>query len=153
VQDTDPGDGADYQTWGWTCTDFAGNVTQCNTGGVSPATTTTTTTTTAGGSGTGGLQNPFKSLNSFPTILAAIMNNIVLPIAVPFIAVMIMYSGFLFVIAREKGSVVKLAEAKKTFLYTMIGAVIILGSFVIANAIQGTVSALTSMLFHISNIV
>ena len=136
-------DQAADNTWGWTCTDSAGDPPlECGT--AASATTTGTTT---------GLQNPFKTLNSFPDILAAIMNNIVLPIAVPFIAVAIMYSGFLFIVAREKGSIVKLAEAKKTFLYTMIGAAIVLGAFVISNAITGTVSALTSMLFHISDIV
>ena len=139
TQDTD-------NTWTWTCTDSLGDAPlTCGTD-ASASTTNTPSQTT-------GLQNPFRTLDSFPKILAAIMNNIVLPIAVPFIAVMIMYSGFLFIIAREKGSVVKLAEAKKTFLYTMIGAAIVLGAFVIGNAIQGTVNAITSMVFHISTIV
>lgn len=88
------------------------------------------------------MKNPFKGIDSFPKLFAAIVNNIILPLAVPFIAVMIIYSGFLFVIARKDGKVDTLARAKSTFKYTMIGAALILGAFVIANALQGTLNAL-----------
>ncbi|MDB4984391.1 MAG: hypothetical protein JWM20_570 [Patescibacteria group bacterium] len=89
------------------------------------------------------LKNPLSSsLNSFPKIIAAIVNNIVLPIMIPFIALMLIYSGFLFVIARKKGSTDGYAVAKKTLMYTMIGAALVLGAFVVSNALQGTLNDL-----------
>lgn len=90
------------------------------------------------------LQNPFKTLDSFPKIIKAVVNNIILPIAVPFIGVMIMYSGFLFVVARRSGNTDGLKKAKETLTYTLIGAALVLGAFVIANALQGTLNSLVS---------
>lgn len=90
------------------------------------------------------LQNPFKTLDSFPKIIKAVMNNIILPIAVPFVAVMLIYSGFLFIVARKDGNVYNLAKAKQTLVYTLIGAVLTLGAFVIANALQGTLNSIIS---------
>ena len=53
---------------------------------------------------------------------------------------MIIWSGFLFVTAR--GSDEKLSTAKKAFAYAVIGAAIVLGAFVIEQALQGTVDQL-----------
>jgi hypothetical protein len=61
-------------------------------------------------------------------------------VAVPFIAIMIIYSGLLFVTGR--GNPEKIKQAKQTLTYTVIGAAIVLGAFVISAAIQGTVSQL-----------
>ena len=89
------------------------------------------------------LKNPLAAgLDTFPKILAAVINNIILPVAVPFLVIMIVYSGFLFVTARKTGSVSDLDKAKQTLKYTLIGAALILGAFVIANALQATVKDL-----------
>jgi hypothetical protein len=88
------------------------------------------------------LQNPFKNLDTFPKIIKAVVNNIILPVAVPFIAIMIIYSGFLFVIAKKDGKVYSIERAKNTLKNTLIGAGLILGAFVIANALQATLNAL-----------
>ncbi len=89
------------------------------------------------------LKNPLAAgLDTFPKILAALINGVILPVAIPFLVVMIMYSGFLFVTARKTGSVNDLEKAKQTLKYTMIGAALILGAFVIANALQATVKDL-----------
>jgi hypothetical protein len=93
--------------------------------------------------GSGLLKNPLP-YDSIPEIIQAVVNNIVLPIAVPFIGLMIMYSGFLFVIARQKGSAVTYEKAKTTLKYTLIGAALILGAFVIANTLQATLNALVN---------
>jgi hypothetical protein len=98
------------------------------------------------------LQNPFKSLDSFPKIIKAVVNNIVLPIAIPFIGVMLIYSGMLFVIARRSGNVDGIARAKSTLIYTLIGATLVLGSFVIANALQGTLNSIVSSIYQHTNI-
>jgi hypothetical protein len=61
---------------------------------------------------------------------------------VPIIALAIIYSGFLFVAAR--GNAEELKKAKSTLVYTLIGAALLLGCLVIANAIKGTVDTITN---------
>ncbi len=63
-----------------------------------------------------------------------------LTIAIPVVALAIIYSGFLFVFAR--GNSDKLSKAKTTLMYTLIGAAILLGAMAIAKAISGTITAL-----------
>ncbi len=50
---------------------------------------------------------------------------------------MLLYSGFLFVLAR--GNAEKLGEAKKALMYTLIGAAIVLGAKGLATIIENTV--------------
>jgi len=61
----------------------------------------------------------------------------VLYIGIPVIALAIIYTGFLFVSA--SGNSEKLTKAKSALLYTLIGGALLLGAFVIANAIRSTV--------------
>jgi hypothetical protein len=61
----------------------------------------------------------------------------VLYIGIPIIALAIIYTGFLFVSA--SGNSEKLTKAKNALLYTLIGGALLLGAFVIANAISSTV--------------
>ena len=84
------------------------------------------------------LTNPIKadSINGFIKILL----EGAIKIAIPIIALAIIYSGFLFVAAR--GNSEKLTEAKNALLYTLIGAAILLGSWAIAELIAETVLAL-----------
>ncbi len=84
------------------------------------------------------LQNPLK-YNNVSELIEAI-SNIVVQIGVPVVAVMIIYSGFLFVSAR--GNEDKLTKAKQAFLWTIIGAAIVLGAFVISRAIRATIDQL-----------
>lgn len=64
--------------------------------------------------------------------------DVILVIGVPIVVLAIIYSGFLFVSAQ--GNAEKLKTAKKAILYSVIGAVLLLGAFVIANAIGDTVN-------------
>ncbi len=84
------------------------------------------------------LQNPIR-VNTIPEFVEAIL-GIVLTVGVPIVAFFIILSGFMFVVAR--GNAEKLESAKRTFLYTLIGAALLLGAWVIAQLIQGTVDAL-----------
>jgi hypothetical protein len=88
------------------------------------------------------LQNPFKAIDSFPKLIKVVVNNIVLPIAIPLIAIFIMYSGMLFVVNKKQGNVDGITRAKQTLKYTLIGAALVLGAFVIANALQSTLTSL-----------
>ncbi len=93
--------------------------------------------------GDGFLKNPLApGLDTFPKIFAAVYNNIILPIAIPFIVLAIMYAGFKFVIARKEGRVDGYADAKRVLKYTLIGTALLLGGWVVANALQGTLNSL-----------
>lgn len=94
----------------------------------------------------GGQQNPINGVLTNPinvgtlTEFIAKILDIVLTIGFPIIALAIIYAGFLFVTAQ--GNSEKLETAKKTLLYTIIGAAILLGSWIIASAIGGTITLL-----------
>jgi hypothetical protein len=83
------------------------------------------------------LKNPTK-FNSIIELVNALVKNVIIPIAVPFLALAIMYTGFLFVTA--KGNSDKITKAKEALKYTLLGGAIILGAYVIATALQGTVN-------------
>lgn len=87
-----------------------------------------------------GLQNPLTT-NSIAEFIAKALKVLVI-VALPIITLFIVISGFMFVLAR--GNEGKLTEAKKNFVYVIIGALLILGAWVIATLIGGTVSQLVS---------
>jgi hypothetical protein len=68
--------------------------------------------------------------------------NIVLVVGIPIVALAIIYTGFLFVGAQ--GNPEKITKAKKALLYTLIGGALLLGAFVIAQAIGATVEDIKS---------
>lgn len=75
--------------------------------------------------------------SSVPNFISGFLKVVVM-IALPIISLFIVYSGFLFVSAR--GNEGQLQEAKKNFFYVIIGAILILGAWVLATMIAGTVS-------------
>jgi hypothetical protein len=84
-----------------------------------------------------GIENPLgDDLNDIPSFITAII-NIVLVVGVPIVTLAIIYSGFLFVSAQ--GSAEKLKKAKDALIATLIGAALLLGAFILAEAIKGTV--------------
>jgi hypothetical protein len=87
------------------------------------------------------INNPLAGYNDIPSFIEAII-NVVLVVGVPIVTLAIIYCGFLFVKAR--GNPEELTKAKKTLMYTLIGAALLLGSFVIAKAIKGTVDEIKS---------
>ena len=85
------------------------------------------------------IKNPFKS-NTIKGLLEAIVNEILIPIGSVVAAIMVIYAGFLFVTAR--GNATQIEKAKMALLYAVIGAAILLGAWVITNAISATVNKL-----------
>jgi vacuolar-type H+-ATPase subunit I/STV1 len=84
------------------------------------------------------IKNPLgDSITTLPGFIEAAL-NMVLVVGVPIVALAIIYSGFLFVSAQ--GNSEKISEAKNTLKFTLIGAALLLGSWVIAQAIQGTIA-------------
>ncbi len=94
----------------------------------------------ADGSGSGNsLQNPLQ-FNGIAEFIAGALKVMVM-VALPIISLFIVYAGFMFVSAQ--GNTEKLAAARNNFFYVVIGAILILGAWVIATLIGGTVTQLT----------
>ena len=68
--------------------------------------------------------------------------KVVLIVGIPIVALAIIYTGFLFV--KAQGNPEALTKAKMSLLYTLIGGALLLGAFVIAEAIGKTVKDITS---------
>jgi hypothetical protein len=86
------------------------------------------------------VKNPLgTSSTDLPGFIANVLSAIV-DLLFPVVVIMLLYSGFLFVVA--SGNTEKLGEAKKTLMYTLIGAAIVLGASGLAHVIQNTISAL-----------
>lgn len=84
------------------------------------------------------LENPlrFPSLERF---VEGVLQAIVM-IALPIITAFMVYAGFKFVFAR--GNPGQISEARKNFTYVIIGTIMILGAWVMATLIGGTVTQL-----------
>lgn len=84
------------------------------------------------------LESPFiyKTVSDF---ISAVLRAVVY-LSMPIIALFIMYAGFKYILAR--GNPGAIDEAHKNFMYVIIGALLILGAWVLATLIGGTVSQL-----------
>ncbi|HWO07123.1 MAG TPA: pilin [Candidatus Paceibacterota bacterium] len=94
--------------------------------------------TTNCGAGQKCLQNPLR----FPSIeqfIQGVLQAIVM-IALPIITIFIVYAGFKYISARGNPS--KIGDAHRNFMYVAIGAALILGAWVLATLIGGTVTQL-----------
>ena len=87
----------------------------------------------------GGLQNPLAKggINTIAEFFEMLLRIFIL-LAYPVIVLFMVYAGFLFITAQ--GSTEKLTLAKKIFLWTLIGALIVLGAQALLIAIRGTVT-------------
>lgn len=85
----------------------------------------------------------FCNFTNFPDIQTFVANALkaLVMVAIPVIGFFIVVVGFKFVAAQ--GNAGKLAEARKNFLYVVIGAGLVLGAWVLATLIGATVSQLT----------
>jgi hypothetical protein len=87
------------------------------------------------------LQNPLNSqFSSIPTFISGFLKVLVM-IALPIITVYFVISGYMFVSAG--GDTGKVSQARTNFYYTVMGAILILGAWVLATMIGGTVTQLT----------
>ena len=84
-------------------------------------------------------QNPLSNtgIDSVAGLIASFLKAIVV-VALPILTLFIVYSGFMFVLARGNES--KLKTAKENFLYVILGSILILGAWVIATMIGATVT-------------
>ena len=86
------------------------------------------------------LINPLGAGTSLPTLLKDILQLIV-QIGTIVIVLMLVYVGFLFVTAR--GEPGKITTARTALLWTVVGALVLLGAQAISLGIQSTVQALS----------
>lgn len=85
------------------------------------------------------LKNPLDpSLSSIPDLLLAIL-NVVIIIAMPIVALYIIYAGFMYVAAQ--GNPEKVQEAGRALTFGVIGGVIIVGAVAILAIISNLVAA------------
>lgn len=96
--------------------------------------------TTGTGNQSGGLVNPLKDINSFEDLLAKILEAVV-QIGFIFVTLALVWVGFKFVAAQGREE--ELRSAKSALLWTVIGALILLGIQAIATVIQETAKSLT----------
>lgn len=88
------------------------------------------------------LENPFRGGNTLIGFLQKVINDIVLPVGGVLAVLAFIYSGFLYVTAQ--GNETKLKDAHRALLYTAIGTALLLGAWVFANAICGTIEAISN---------
>lgn len=86
------------------------------------------------------LENPLdRAYSTVPDFIAGALRVLVI-VALPIITLFIVIAGFMFVKAR--GNPDELSTAKKNFMYVILGAILILGAWVLATLIGGTVTQL-----------
>ncbi len=86
------------------------------------------------------ITNPFNVGGTLYDVLNAILDKAIIPIGSIVVVIMIIYSGFLFVTAR--GDETQISNARRSLLYSAIGAAILLGAVGISKGIQATIDAL-----------
>ena len=85
------------------------------------------------------LANPVQFSGIAEFIAGAL--KVMVMVALPIISIFIVYSGFLFISAQ--GNEEGLTKARNNFFYVIVGSILILGAWVIATLIGGTVTELT----------
>jgi hypothetical protein len=84
------------------------------------------------------LQNPLK-FDRLDQLVAAVL-QIVVMVSLPIISLIIVYSGFLFLTAQ--GNPKKLEGARNNIMYALIGAILVLGAWALAELLANTIEQL-----------
>ncbi len=90
------------------------------------------------GSGNNQLVNPLR-FGSFPEFFRGLIEILII-FAIPIIVLMIIYAGFLYVMAR--GNEEQVTKATRALTYAVLGGLLIIGAELILRIIQGTVNQL-----------
>jgi hypothetical protein len=86
------------------------------------------------------LDNPFKAGNTLYDFIVTVIDKIILPLGAVVVVLAIIYSGFRFVIAQGNESEIR--KARENLMWVVIGAAVLLGSWVIARVVENTVKSL-----------
>ncbi len=95
-----------------------------------------TTTNTSSSQAPEKLDDPLGDSVSIEGLLLRLF-EIIIYIGIPIVAFFLIWSGFMFITAQ--GNPEKIETAKSRLLYTIIGAILLLGAWTISQAIKGTV--------------
>lgn len=87
------------------------------------------------------IPNPVGNINSLSDLFYKIVNFVV-SLSYVVIAFFLLLAGFKFVTAQ--GSEDKLTDAKNTFKYTVIGAILIIGAQVIVDVVRGIITQIAA---------
>lgn len=107
-----------------------GGVNPTNPGGVNPSTNNIGIN----------IPNPTNAGNDLMSLLTAILNKVVMPIAAVAVTIWIIWAGFSYVLAQ--GNPAKIEKAHQRLLWSLIGAGILLGAAGISLVVQHTIQAL-----------
>jgi len=88
-----------------------------------------------------GLKNPVK-VNSISELILIVV-RVVRYIAIPFVVIAIMFSGYLFISGYAFSKTPDISKAKKTLVYTIIGTFIILSAELVALVMKNTIEGLS----------
>jgi hypothetical protein len=83
-----------------------------------------------------GIDNPL-SVRSLPELINVIV-QIIRPVAIAFLVLAIMYTGYLFVMAQGKAE--EISTARKALFWTMLGGLIILSATAITAVFQNSLN-------------
>ncbi|MDB5264744.1 MAG: hypothetical protein JWN64_315 [Parcubacteria group bacterium] len=86
-----------------------------------------------------GLQNPLKNINNLNDLLNVILSAVI-EIGTIVLVLMLVYTGFKFVLAQ--GNAEELKNARSMLIWTVIGGLILLGAQAISAVIQATANTL-----------
>ncbi len=88
------------------------------------------------------LGSPLKITGGIAELVKAIIDNIVMPLGVSVAALAIIYSGFLYI--KAQGNPGEIGKAHEALKWTLVGTAVLLGAWVIAQLIGGTITQLRS---------
>ncbi len=86
----------------------------------------------------GALVDP-SLFSDIPTFIQHVVQAIV-TVALPLLSIAVVYAGFKFIAAQGKPE--KLAEARRNFLFVMVGVGLVLGAWALVSILVSTVSSL-----------
>jgi hypothetical protein len=87
-----------------------------------------------------GLKNPLSGIDSISDLIL-IVTRVARYIAIPFIVIMIMYAGWLFIWAAANAQ--SPAKAKEALKWTVVGAFVLLSAELIAMVLRNTLNSLS----------
>ena len=81
-----------------------------------------------------------NGITTIPSFIQAAL-GIVVKVGIPVASIFIIFSGFQFITA--EGNESKLTAAKKSLFYSCIGFGVLVGAWLLATVIQGTITSIT----------
>lgn len=86
------------------------------------------------------LDSPLKNIGGIDQLVKVIIDSIVLPLGVSIAVLFIIYSGFLYV--KAQGNPGEITKAHKALAWTLVGTAVLLGAWVLAQLVGGTIDQL-----------